>query len=133
MKTPRKVTTEDKYIDSVENILGIKYPKVIRDMLLKSNGFSWGYYNFFPVRDEEDLEHTFDDVVRENNNPNGWSNYLPEGYVAIANEDSYCLALSKVKDGKVYYFDNERKELSVYADNEEELVDNLNREEDDTL
>jgi hypothetical protein len=128
-KPKKKVITDDKSIDQAEQKLGIKYPPIIRDKLKEHNGFYWGYFRFFCVFDEEDKFHTFDDVVRENENPSaGWKQYLPEGHVAIANEDLLCLTLNTNKDGKVYFYDHGSGKLEVFAESDEELQQKLDEQ-----
>ena len=105
MKTPKKRITNNASIDNAEKTLDIRYPKIIREKLKEQNGFEWGGFDFFPVCDEDDKQHTFDDVVRENNNPDaGWSLHIPVEYVCIASHDLECLLLNKNKDGKIYYY-----------------------------
>lgn len=130
VKSQKKVVTEDKVIDQAEQKLGIKYPLIFRNKLKEQNGFYWGYFRFFCVFDEEDKLHTFDDVVKENENPSaGWKQYLPKGYVAIANNDLLCLTLNTKKDGKVYFYDHGSGELEVFAQSDEELKQKLDHQE----
>ncbi|EKD57376.1 MAG: hypothetical protein ACD_57C00325G0003 [uncultured bacterium] len=115
----KKITTNNDSIDQAESKLNINYPKEIREMLKNKNGFYFGGFRFYKVLDKEDLQHTFDDVVRENtNSPAGWQQFLPEGYVAIADDEGQgCLALNTNKDGKVYYWNNDIGEITIYAEN----------------
>lgn len=123
MKPPKKIFTEDANIIKAEETLDIRYPEIIRERLKKSNGFEWGGFNFYQVLDEDDKYHTFDDVVRNNQNEvAGWAKFLPVGFIAIADLDSFCLCLSTNKDGKIYYLDPNTANCDVYAENEEELV-----------
>ena len=95
-KAKKKLGTNEESIARAEQKLGIRYPGLIREMLKERNEFFWGAYRFFGVLDDEDKYHTFDDVVRENNNPvAGWAKYLPKGFVCIANQDNNCLLLNK--------------------------------------
>ena len=131
-KPQKKVTTEDKYIDRAEDALGIKYPPVLRDKLKIRNGFSWGFFErFYCVLDDDDKFHTFDDVVHENTNPTaGWKESLPEEYVAIADDGSgYALVLSKTKDGKAYHYNSDTGEITVFAENDDELAEKLDKQE----
>jgi hypothetical protein len=130
-KPVKKTGTDDSSINKAEEKLDIKYPEIIKGKLKESNGFRWGYFDkFYPVFDEEDKFHTFDDVVRENENPNGWKTILPEGYVAIASDDAgNCMTLSTKKDGIVYFFDHETGEIDIFASNETELKEKLDKEE----
>jgi len=129
-KPPKKITTNDQSIDNAEQKLGIKYPQIIRNKLKERNGFEWGYFRFFCVLDEEDKFYTFDDVVRENENPSaGWKQYLPEGQVAIASADLWCLTLSTNKDGKIYFYDHQTGKLEVFAETDEELQQKLDKED----
>lgn len=129
-KPKKKVITNDGSIDVAEQKLGIKYPQIIRDKLKERNGFYWGYFRFFCVLDEEDKFHTFDDVVKENeNSSDGWKQYLPEGHVAIANEDLLCLTLNTEKDGKVYLYDHESGKLEIFAQTDEELRYKLDQQD----
>lgn len=129
-KPQKKIITDDKSIDQAEQKLGIKYPQIIRERLKEHNGFYWGYFRFFCVLDEEDKFHTFDDVVRENENSSaGWKQYLPEGYIVIANEDLLCLALNTKKNGKVYFYDHESGKLEVFAQTDEELKQKLDEQD----
>ena len=131
-KPKKKIVTDDKSIDNVEQKLGIKYPQIIRNKLKERNGFHWGYFRFFCVFDEEDKFHTFDDVARENENPSdGWKQYLPKGHVVIANEALLCLTLNTKKDGKVYFYDHEKGRLEVFAESDEELENKLKKQEEE--
>lgn len=130
-KPQKKLTTNDESIDNAEAKLGVKYPQVLRDKLKERNGFMWGFFErFYPVFDEEDKFHTYDDVVRENENPNGWKNVLPEGYIAIADDGGgYALVLSTNKDGKVYHYNNDSGEITLFAENDEALKRKLDEED----
>lgn len=130
-KPEKKVTTDDRSIDRVEEALGVKYPHILRDKLKETNSFSWGYFTFYPVLDDEDKFHTFDDVVRENTNPQaGWRQFLQGGYAAVATDDGgYCLVLSKSKDQKVYHYNTDTGEVTLFAKNDEELKQKLDDQE----
>lgn len=123
MKPKRKVTTSEASILAAELALDIQYPQIIRNKMLLTNGFHTGVYRFYCVKDVDDLYHTSDDVLRENNNPNsGWKLYLPKGFAAIADDEGNgCLALSNSKDGKVYYFETATGELTQIAETENEV------------
>ncbi len=98
---------------------------MIRERLKKQNGFEWAGYNFYPVLDEDDKVHTFDDVVRNNiHESSSLKEYLPEGFVAIAIDDLFCLCLNTNKDGKLYYYNT--GDIEVVAENEEEVEAKLN-------
>lgn len=131
MKNPKKVITNDESINQAESKLNISYPKEIREMLKQQNGFDLGGFNFYKVLDSEDLQHTFDDVVRENTNPQaGWKQYLPEGYVAIADDGGQgCLTLNTNKDGKIYYWNNDIGEMTTYSENGQDFVTKINQDE----
>lgn len=129
-KSKKKIVTNDKSIDNVEQKLDIKYPQIIRDKLKEHNGFHWGHFNFFCVLDADDKFHTFDNIVRENENPSaGWKKYLPKGHIAIANNDLLCLTLNTKKDGKVYFYNHENGKLKVFAESDEELENKLEKQE----
>ncbi len=129
-KFPKKVGTSDSAIDKAEQELGIKYPLLLRNMLKQKNGFHWGGFEFYCVFDTEDKYHTYDNVVTKNKDPEiGWLNFIPKGYVVIASEDNMCLLLSTKKDNKVYLYNNETEELSVYANNDKELKEKLDKAE----
>lgn len=122
MKPQKKIFTEDTNIIKAEETLDIKYPEIIREKLKMSNGFEWGGFNFYPVLDD-DKYHTFDNVVRNNQNDvAGWAKFLPDGFIAIAELDSFCLCLSTNKDVKIYCLDPGTGNCEVYAENGEELV-----------
>lgn len=121
--SPRKVITNDISINAAETKLGFKYPQMIREKLKEKNGFEWGGYRFFPVLDEEDKEHTFDDVVRENTNPvAGWNTYIPEGYVCIASLDEEGLLVSKNGDDKYYFYMIGDEDINEVVENSEALT-----------
>lgn len=130
-KPPKKVVTNDASIDNAEAKLGVKFPQILREKLKEHNGFTWGFFErFYPVFDEEDKFHTFDDVVRENENPNGWKRALPEGFVAIADDGGgYALVLSTNKDGKVYHYNNDTGDVTLFAENDEELKKKLDEQD----
>lgn len=114
----KKVITNDQSIDQCEAKLDIVYPEEVREMLKQKNGFYLGGFRFYCVLDKEDLQHTFDDVSRENTNLSGWQKFLPNGYIAIADDGGQgCLALNKNKDGKIYYWNNDVDKMNVYAEN----------------
>jgi hypothetical protein len=127
-KPPKKVHTSDACIDAAQQKLNIRYPDVIRDKLKANNGFYLAGLYFFPVFDPEDKFHTFDCIVRENQNPSGWSHFLPEGYVAIANEDHLILALREGDDTTVYFIDHQLGEI-VEEISPDELENWLERQE----
>ncbi len=131
MKTDKKVNTNDESIDSAEQKLNIVFPQIIREKLKDRNGFQLGEFRFFGVLDKEDLQHTFDDIVKENTNPQaGWSQYLPKEYVAIADDGGQgCLVLNTNKDGKAYYWNHQDQKLNVYAENNDDFVNKLKEEE----
>ena len=123
MKIPKKINANIQSIEAAENKLNIKYPSVIKNKILQKNGFDTEEFTFYCVFDEEDKYHTFDDVVRENtNDDSGWLHYLPNNYVAIAEDGGKgCLALNTNQDGKVYYYENSTGEISLYATNDIEI------------
>lgn len=128
-KPIKKVVTEDKYVDRAEAALGVQFPRVLREKIKQHNGFSWGYFErFYPVKDDDDLFHTSDDVVRENTNQvAGWQKYIPTGFAAIADDGGgAALLLSTNKDGKVYYYQD--GEVEVFAENEIELIRKLDEQ-----
>lgn len=135
MKKPKKkITTDEKYIDRAEKTLNIKYPQVLREKLKVRNGFTWGFFeHFYCVLDDEDKFYTYDDVVHANTNRiAGWNQFIPEGYVAIADDGAgYALLLSTSKDGKVYHYNNDTSEVTVFAENDKELTDKLNNQEEE--
>jgi hypothetical protein len=133
MKNPKKLITDDKSINEAELKLGINYPRELREMLKKRNGFYLGGYRFFCVLDKDDLEHTFDDVVRENTNPiAGWKQLLPEGFVAIASDEGQgCLVLNTNKDGKVYYWNNDMTKMEVYSENGHDFETRIKADEEE--
>jgi hypothetical protein len=129
----KKVITNDESITAAEEKLGISYPEEIREKLKAKNGFYLGGLRFYCVLDKEDLQHTFDDVVRENSNKvAGWSQYLPEGNIAIADDEGQgCLVLNTAKDGKIYYWSLGKGEIETYAENGQELINKLNAQEEE--
>jgi hypothetical protein len=131
MKNIKKIITNDESINEAESKLNIVYPKEIREMLKIKNGFYLGGFRFYKVLDKEDLQHTFDDVVRENTNSSaGWKQFLPEGYVAIADDEGQgCLALNTNKDGKVYYWNNNTGEITIYSENGKDFEIKIKEEE----
>lgn len=131
MKNPKKLTTDDQSINDAELKLNISYPKELRKMLKLKNGFHLGGFRFYKVLDKEDLQHTFDDVVKENTNPSaGWKQFLPKGYVAIADDEGQgCLALNTNRDGKVYYWNNDIGEITTYSENGQEFEIKIKKDE----
>jgi len=128
----KKIITNDQSIDQCEAKLDIIYPKEVREMLKQKNGFYLGGFRLYCVLDKEDLQHTFDDVFRENTNPSGWQNFLPNGYVAIADDEGQgCLALNKNKDGKIYYWNNDMNKMSIYAENGQDFDVKIKKSETD--
>jgi len=131
MNNPKKIFTNDQSIDEAEVKLNISYPQEIREMLKAKNGFYLGGFRFYKVLDKEDLEHTFDDVVRENTNSSaGWKQFLPDGYVSIADDEGQgCLALNTNKDGKIYYWNNDAGEITTYSENGQDFENKIKEEE----
>ncbi len=131
MGNSKRIVTNDESINQAELKLNISYPKEIREMLKAKNGFYLGGYRFYCVLDKEDIQHTFDDIFRENTNFSaGWRQSLPEGYVAIADDEGQgCLALNINKDGKVYYWNNDIGEITTYAENGQEFKVKINEDE----
>ncbi len=135
MKTSKKLITSEESIRNAETKLEITYPQPVRERLREQNGFEWGGFTFFCVLDNDDIKHTFDDIVRENTNSSaGWLQYLPKGNVAIADDGGQgCLSVNTNKDGKVYYWNNDLGELSTFAENDEQLITLLDKTEEDFL
>lgn len=131
MKNTKKTVTDDSSINETELKLDISYPNEIRELLKARNGFYLGGFRFYRILDKENLQNTFDDVVRENTNPaSGWKQYLPEGYVSIADDEGQgCLALNINKDGKIYYWNNDVGEMTIYSENGKDFVTRINEEE----
>ena len=130
-KPKKKLITSDAAIDAAEEKLGITYPKLIREKLKQRNGFGWGFFQFYCVFDEEDAFHTFDDVVRANTNEmTGWQQFMPEGYVAIADDEVIVLALKQGESG-VYRYDHTSGTVEIYAMTDEELETKLGQEEEE--
>ena len=130
MGNPKKIITNDESINQAESKLNVSYPKEIREMLKTKNGFYLGGFRFYGVLDKEDLQHTFDDIVRENTNPAGWKQLLPDGYVAIADDEGQgCLALNTNKDGKVYYWNNDIGQITTYSENGQDFETKIKEEE----
>ena len=69
--------------------------------------------------------------MRENTNSSaGWKQSLPEGCVAIADDEGQgCLALNINKDGKVYYWNNDIGEIIIYSENGQEFETKINEDE----
>ncbi|MFC1625974.1 SMI1/KNR4 family protein [Patescibacteria group bacterium] len=135
MKTSKKVITNNKSIDAAEKELGFKYPQKLRKLLKERNGFYLAHFRFYGVLDKEDIQHTFDDIVRENTNQSsGWRKYLPKGHIAIADDTGTgCLTLTKQNDGRIYYWNNDIQKLSVYARSVSELIRKLEKKEEDYI
>lgn len=127
----KKVVTDDKSIDEAEAKLGFSYPKILREKLKIKNGFYLAGFRIYGVLDQEDVQHTFDDIVRENtNSSSGWQQYIPSNYVAIGDDEGIgCLVLNTNKDGIVYYWNNQDQKMETYATNETELEKKLSEAE----
>lgn len=128
-KQPKKIGTNEESVTRAEDILGITYPLFIREFILKNNGGMLGFFErMYPVKDDEDVFHTFNDVVRENEK--SWKGIIPEGFVAIGDDaGGMAMALSTAKDGKVYtYLEGE---IEVFAENDEELRDKIAKQEEE--
>ena len=116
MPHPKIIGIDEKSIQKTETELNILYPAKIRAMFLVKNGFNFAGFRFYKIYNKNDIVHTFDDLIRENLDvTSGWKKYLPEGFVAIAdNEGQGCLALNTNKDGKLYYWNKLTKTISEY-------------------
>ncbi len=116
MPHPKIIGIDEESIQKAEMELNILYPEKISAMLLAKNGFNYAGFRFYKIYNKADIVHTFDDVIRENLGvTSGWKKFLPEGLVAIADDEGQgCLALNTNKDGKLYYWNNLTKTISEY-------------------
>ncbi|WNS80198.1 DUF2750 domain-containing protein [Domibacillus sp. DTU_2020_1001157_1_SI_ALB_TIR_016] len=101
-------------VQKAEQDLGISLPEDYKQLLLTQNKFEIGDWAFYPIKDEEFIKKTWDNIVRNNQE---LKELLPSGFVAIAdngtlNQLGYINAEGYVTNA-LYYWNHETKTLSL--------------------
>lgn len=101
-------------IQKAEQDLGISFPEDYKQLLLKQNKFEIDDWAFYPIKDEEFIKKTWDDIVRSNQE---LKELLPSGFIAVAdngtlNQLGYINGEEYVANA-LYYWNHETKKPSL--------------------
>ncbi len=83
-----------KYIIETEQELGLVFPEIFKDKMIKENGGEivteedeWQLFPFFDKSDNKKMSRTSNHIVLETKQARSWDNFPPNG-IAIASNDS---------------------------------------------
>jgi hypothetical protein len=124
----------EKYIETTEKKLGVKFPGSFRAKMQEANGgevetppYAWNLYPFFDTSDKKRIKRTSNDIVRETESARKWTGF-PENAIAIgSNGCGDQLVFLRESDGvvlgaSVYWWDHETGALNKVSDDFAELV-----------
>ncbi len=104
--------TEER-LQEVETSLGCELPKELRNRYKRENKFSVGEWEFHPIKDEQYIKRTWDDLVRVNLTD---AEEYPEGFLRIATDGTGDELGYQLPDTKtIVLWDHEEQELFSVA------------------
>lgn len=104
--------TEER-LQEVEAELGFELPKELRNIYKRENKFSVGDWEFHPIKDEQHIKRTWDDLVRVNLTE---ADEYPEGFLRIAADGTGDELGYQFPDTKtIVWWDHEEQELFPIA------------------
>ncbi|QQZ10448.1 SMI1/KNR4 family protein [Heyndrickxia vini] len=122
----RKPGVSEDCILRTEEKLGAKFPIRYRELVKLINNAEVDNWIFYPIKDENRIEKTFDDIVRANTDINNESS---NNYIAFAEDGTGDQLCFKIKDEKmleyIYFWDHENSSVEIIAKNLEEFIINL--------
>lgn len=103
---------EDR-LQEVEAVLGFELPKELRNLYKRENKFSVGEWEFHPIKDEQYIKRTWDDLVRVNLTD---AEEHPEGFLRIATDGTGDELGYQLPDTEtIVLWDHEEQELLPVA------------------
>ncbi len=104
--------TEER-LQEVEAELGFELPKELRNIYKRENKFNVGEWEFHPIKDEQYIKRTWDDLVRVNLTD---AEEYPEGFLRIAADGTGDELGYQFPDTKtIGWWDHEEQELFPVA------------------
>ncbi|HAB34196.1 DUF2750 domain-containing protein [Exiguobacterium acetylicum] len=104
--------TEER-LQEVETALGCELPKELRNRYKRENKFNVGEWEFHPIKDEQYIKRTWDDLVRVNLTD---AEEYPEGFLRIAADGTGDELGYQFPDTKtIVWWDHEEQELFPVA------------------
>ncbi|MCY1691432.1 DUF2750 domain-containing protein [Exiguobacterium sp. SL14] len=104
--------TEER-LKEVEAVLGFELPKELRNRYKRENKFSVGEWEFHPIKDEQYIKRTWDDLVRFNTED---AEDYPEGFLRIATDGTGDELGYQLPDTEtIVLWDHEEQELFPIA------------------
>jgi len=112
--------TEER-LQEVETALGFKLPKELRNRYKHENKFNVGEWEFYPIKDEQYIKRTWDDLVRVNLTD---AEEYPEGFLRIAADGSGDELGYQLPDTEtIVLWDHEEQELFPIAPTLKALIE----------
>ena len=117
-----------KYIELTEQKLGVQFPAVFKEKMIKENGGEWEneeyYFDLYPFFDKSDrkrISRTCNDIAKETESARTWDGF-PENAIAIgADGCGNQLILIHNGDGvlkeELFFWNHETDEVEEVADN----------------
>lgn len=117
--------TEEE-IKAAETSLGASFPEAYKSLLYKKNPAEIGEWLFFPIKEQNRLQKTWDDVIRQNSVCR--EERMPADLIVIADNgtgDKLCLKKAdSFMEETVYLWDHETADVEMYAASIGELIEN---------
>ena len=126
--------TEER-LQEVEAELGFELPKELRNRYKHENKFSVGEWEFHPIKDEQYIKRTWDDLVRVNLTD---AEEYPEGFLRIATDGTGDELGYQLPDTEtIVLWDHEEQELfpvaptlKVFIEKEQQMEQSAEQAED---
>lgn len=121
----RKPGVNRESIEKAEELLNARFPDEYIELMLLTNNPEFGDWVIYPIKDEQNLKTTWDDIVRQNLEQK--ENAVPEDMIVIGTEgtgNQLCYRVrKKVMQDQVYVWDHETAEVKVAALSLKELIE----------
>ena len=113
----RKPGVNRESIEKAEEMLNARFPDEYKELMLLINHPEFGDWALYPIKDEQNLKKTWDDVVRQNLEQKEQA--LPKDMIVIGTDgtgNQLCLRVrKKTMQDQVYVWDHETAEVKVAA------------------
>ncbi|WP_286965046.1 SMI1/KNR4 family protein [Flavobacterium sp. UBA4854] len=124
-----------KYIIETEDELGVKFPKLFKEKMIKENGGEaeteydyWNLYPFFDKSDKKRISRTCNHIILETKQAKEWSNF-PLNAIAIAGNGSGNQLIlipsdnSEMLSEEIFFWNHETGEKEKVAESIQELIE----------
>lgn len=98
----------------LEENLGFNLPKSLRELYKTGNKFTVGEWEFYPVKDEQFINRTWDDILRANTVDK--DDYPSSFFIIADNGTGDKLGYNMPDTEEIYLWNHEEKELYSIAD-----------------